>query len=123
VPHGQPLPPGAQLENVAQFAQFPLPHVQLCPAVDTILPCPYVRHADWAYGERQDVAVGGVGTTHAFVLQQAAVQKATTAQRSIELMPVPPLHVSPSPPPSMKSSSGPESMTSTPGPPKMKSLP
>lgn len=29
VPHGQPLPPGAQLAKLAQFAQFPFEHVQL----------------------------------------------------------------------------------------------
>ena len=35
VPHGQPLPPGAQLAYVAQFLQLSLRQVQLWPPCDT----------------------------------------------------------------------------------------
>ena len=40
-PQGHPVPPGAQLENDAQLAQFPLEHVQLWPPLETRVPCTY----------------------------------------------------------------------------------
>jgi hypothetical protein len=37
-PHGQPVPPGAQLAVEAQFAQLPFEHVQLWPFLETFVP-------------------------------------------------------------------------------------
>jgi phage tail protein X len=48
-PHGQPLPPGAQVEYPEQFAQFPLEHVQLWPPLETTVPWVYVRQLDCEY--------------------------------------------------------------------------
>jgi hypothetical protein len=42
-PHGQPLPPGAQLGYPEQFMQLPFEHVQLWPPLDTFVLTEYVR--------------------------------------------------------------------------------
>jgi hypothetical protein len=42
-PHGQPVPPGAQLAKLAQLAQLPLEQVQLWPPLETWVPPRYER--------------------------------------------------------------------------------
>lgn len=73
VPQGQPLAPGAQLENVAQLAQFAFAHCQLCPPFETTVPCTYELHADVAKRELQKRS-SGLGSVHEFVAQHAALQ-------------------------------------------------
>jgi hypothetical protein len=42
-PHGQPVPPGAQLAKPAQLAQLPFVQCQLRPFADTLTPWKYVK--------------------------------------------------------------------------------